>query len=305
LAKSGHVDVSEVPLTFSPLDQSHGFRQILSMSARQGLDQGSSRPAEAERAGTREDTQQIQATIAIGKAAAGLVHDLSNLLHSVYAHSARAAATLGDAHPAQDELRQVSLTARASSALVRRLSTIRRLSTPRPWPLDLAELVRDYADVIRCLLGHGIVLRLDLRASANQVACDRSDLEQVLLNLCLNARDAMPRGGTITIMTEDSAEWPSMIRSVGGGSRPGVRLSVSDVGCGIPAEILPRVMEPFFTTKDPERGTGLGLSTVQTIVERLGGSLEIESVEGRGTTVIVCLPGADTAYLDTSGTGGG
>jgi signal transduction histidine kinase len=127
----------------------------------------------------------------------------------------------------------------------------------------------------------------------HRVAGDRSELEQVLLNLCLNARDAMPRGGTITISTEDTEEWPSMVQSIGGPARRFFRLSVSDVGAGIPAQILPRVFEPFFTTKDPERGTGLGLPTVQAIVERLGGAVDIESVEGRGTRANVTLPCGD------------
>jgi signal transduction histidine kinase len=229
-----------------------------------------------------------------------LVHDLNHLLHSVYAHTQRASASLSETHPAQDDLRQAATAAQAANALVRRLSTIRRLPTPRPWPIDLAALIVDYADVIRCLLGNGISLRLDLRATLHRVAGDRSELEQVLLNLCLNARDAMPRGGTITVSTEDTEEWPSMIHPVGDQARF-FRLSVADVGCGIPREILPRVFEPFFTTKDPERGTGLGLPTVQAIVERLGGTVEIESLEGRGTTVHVCLPCGDGGYLEAAG----
>ena len=266
----------------------------MAMSAQDGRERGLRGAAES--AAPAERTQQIQATIAIGKLAAGLVHDLNHLLHSVYAHTQRARASLGDNHPAQDELRQAATAAQAANALLRRLSTIRRLPTPRPWPIDLAALIVDYADVIRCLLGDRISLRLNLRATMHRVFGDRSELEQVLLNLCLNARDAMPHGGTITISTEDTEEWPSMVHSMGGPPRRCFRLAVSDVGAGIPPKILPRVFEPFFTTKDPERGTGLGLPTVQAIVERLGGAVDIESVEGSGTRVMVTLPCGDEGY---------
>jgi signal transduction histidine kinase len=154
----------------------------------------------------------------------------------------------------------------------------------------LNRLIEEYADVLGCIAGDRIVLRLDLRAELDHVQGVTSELEQVLLNLCLNARDAMPAGGRLTVSTGDVTQGPSMARTTGDPERCFVRLSVSDTGTGIPEEIMDRIFEPLFTTKAPEHGTGLGLPTVRTIVERHGGTMEVESTEGRGTTMRVLLP---------------
>jgi CheY-like chemotaxis protein len=159
-----------------------------------------------------------------------------------------------------------------------------------PKPVDTDGLVAGLADLIRRTVGPGIAVDLRLRDGAGSVLCDPNELESALLNLCINARDAMPEGGRLTIGTEDlrlsAADIPD------DAAAPGlyVALSVADTGTGMPPEVLERVFEPFFTTKPLGQGTGLGLSQVWSFVRQSGGLVRVESAPGLGTTVRLLLP---------------
>jgi two-component system, cell cycle sensor histidine kinase and response regulator CckA len=250
--------------------------------------------AELEAARLAEQARQHQVTEAAARLAAGIAHDLNNLLHSVYAATGLAEGCLAPAHPARDHLRHSFTAARAAKGLVRRLTALRQGAPFHPSPLRLNRLIEDYADVLGCVAGEQTALELDLRAVRDQVPGVASELEQILLNLCLNARDAMPRGGRLTVTTEEATVGSSGEASNGSPAPAFVRLSVADTGTGMTAEVMHHLFEPLFTTKTPERGTGLGLSTVRTIVQRHAGMMEVESAEGQGTTVKVFLPSSET-----------
>jgi PAS domain S-box-containing protein len=245
--------------------------------------------AELEASTVAEQLRQAQITEAVNRFGAGLAHDLNGLLHCVTGYTELARRHFQQSHPARDDLRQAATAARAARTLVRRLLTMRASTAFQPAPIHMNRVIEEYADVLRCLVGERVTLRLDLRAELDRVQGVASELEQALLNLCLNARDAMPTGGRITVATED-VPGGSAATVTDGAKACFVRLSVSDTGIGMSEEVLDHIFEPLFTTKSPERGTGLGLPTVRTIVERHGGTMEVESTKGLGTTVRLLFP---------------
>nr|WP_161600947.1 ATP-binding protein [Pseudoroseomonas oryzae] len=178
-----------------------------------------------------------------------------------------------------------------AAGLTRRLLAFARRQRLEPKPVDADALVAGMADLVRRTVGPSIRLELHLRDGRARVLCDSAELESALLNLCINARDAMPEGGRLTIGTEDVRF--SAADLVGQeGAAPGdyVEISVTDTGNGMPTDVMERVFEPFFTTKPIGQGTGLGLSQVYGFVRQSGGVVRIESALGRGTTVRVRLP---------------
>jgi CheY-like chemotaxis protein len=177
-----------------------------------------------------------------------------------------------------------------AAGLTRWLLAFARRQRLEPKPVDADGLVAGLADLIRRTVGPGITVDLRLRDGAGSVLCDPNELESALLNLCINARDAMPEGGRLTIGTEEVR--PSEADSRDGEVSPGtyVAVSVADTGTGMPPEVLERVFEPFFTTKPQGQGTGLGLSQVWGFARQSGGLVQIESTPGRGTTVRLLLP---------------
>ena len=203
---------------------------------------------------------------------------------------------------------EVRMAGEQGAALTQQLLAIARKQAAEPCPLRINEIIASTENLLRRLLGEQVelVVALDpaLHHSAGLVLADAPQLRQVLLNLVLNARDAMPQGGKIRLTTRltefPSAELPgespeSVSRNPAciaesGASRPAVSLMVTDDGCGMNAEIRARLFEPFFTTKNPGKGTGLGLATVQRIVSETGGRIRVESEEGHGTRIEVLLP---------------
>jgi two-component system, cell cycle sensor histidine kinase and response regulator CckA len=246
--------------------------------------------AELEAARLGEQVRQAEFVEKAATLAAGVAHDVNNLLQSIYATTELAVELIPPSNPAREPLQHTFTAARAATALVRRLTALRTGASFRPCALRLNALIEQYADVLACIAGERVTLRFDLRAEHDSVHGVANELEQVLLNLCLNARDAMPAGGTLTLSTRDVTQGPSLGVDVGAPPRCFVRLSVSDTGSGMSQAVFGRMFEPFFTTKAPEHGTGLGLPTVRTIVERHSGSIDVESAEGRGTTVRILLP---------------
>jgi len=247
----------------------------------------------AERA-LRAQLDQAQRLQSVGELAGGIAHDFNNLLTAI----AGAADDLGAhvADPGQADLAQIRSSAARGASLVRHLLAFGGQQTLQPRVLALNDAVRDAAALLGRLLGRGIALRLDLDEPGRQVKLDPTQLDQVLVNLAVNARDAMGEAGTLTIATGRRLLLQPETRD-GLTIPPGryATLEVRDTGAGIPPAVLPRIFEPFFTTRRSAGGTGLGLSTVHGIVRQSGGYLSVQSEVGRGTLFRITLPRHEAA----------
>jgi PAS domain S-box-containing protein len=243
----------------------------------------------------QEQLHAAQRMDAVGRLAGGVAHEINNALQSVIGFAAFALRAVATEHPARDDLAEVDRAARRAATITQQLLAFGRRQVLRPESLDLNQLVNDFTPVIRRALGpeHRLVVRE--AAAPVPVIADRGQLEQVLLNLALNARDAMPRAGTLTIRIGRTAAPPPHARA-GAALRPGpyAALEVIDTGHGMDSATRSRVFEPFFTTKEPGRGTGLGLSVVHGIVAQSGGAVGVVSEPGFGAAFTVLLPEAGT-----------
>jgi GAF domain-containing protein/nitrogen-specific signal transduction histidine kinase/ActR/RegA family two-component response regulator len=241
-----------------------------------------------------EQARQLQKMEAIGRLAGGIAHDFNNLLTVISGRSQLALRRLRAEDPVRRDVALVHQTAERAAALTRQLLAFSRKQVLQPRTLDLAAVVRDLVPMLERLLGEDVELVVRSAAGPVPVKADPSHLEQVIVNLAVNARDAMPRGGRLT-MTIDRAELDAAFCERHGGGRPGPHalLAVADTGVGMSEEVRSRVFEPFFTTKPAGRGTGLGLSTVYGIVRQHGGAITVESQVGRGSTFRVYLPITD------------
>jgi two-component system, cell cycle sensor histidine kinase and response regulator CckA len=251
-----------------------------------------SRQAEAERARLESELRQSQKLEALGQLAAGVAHDFNNLLTAIHGFGEILVARLADEGLRRDA-DEVVQAAERGAALTRQLLAFGRRDATTPAALDLSELVLGLEALLRRTLGEQVDLTLDLGGGLPAVLADRGQLEQVLLNLALNARDAMPGGGRLRIATDcvRCDHQATLMHELD--AERCVRLVVSDTGVGMSPDVQARAFEPFFTTKDRGRGTGLGLATVWSIVSRTGGALSLDSGEGQGTTVTVLMPAAD------------
>ena len=232
----------------------------------------------------------------VGQLAGGVAHEFNNLLQIIQGNTDLAASHLDTGHPAYESLTEVSRAVDRAAVLVNQLLTVSGRVPPRREQFDINIAVTELATRFRRLTEANITLDLCLSPELKMVHADRSQVEQALANLCFNARDAMPDGGTIAISTGHHERLPD--EAAGGATTRAdgwVCVAVSDTGRGIPHEIQDRVFEPFFTTKDIGKGTGLGLPTVRSIVEQHGGSVWFQSRLGGGTTFTVLLPCAAPA----------
>jgi signal transduction histidine kinase len=237
-----------------------------------------------------ERLRQAQKMEAIGQLAGGISHDFNNILCVVFSYADIAARTLGSRHDVTPYLVEIGRAAERAAALTRQLLTFSRQSASQPKDLRVDAIVENMQRMLSRLIGEDITLEARLGAHDGTVRADPSQIEQVLMNLVVNARDAMPGGGRLFIETAvvDLAEAEATALGLGAGSY--VRLSVLDTGCGMDAATRARIFEPFFTTKEIGKGTGLGLSTVFGIVQSCGGAIAVESAPGRGTDVVIYLP---------------
>lgn len=233
--------------------------------------------AEAERERFREQLLQSQKLEAVGRLAGGIAHDFNNIL-AIIMNYAGFIRDEPQALSVGTDAQEIIDAAERGASLTHQLLVFSRRDAPRPQRLQPTKVIHQHARLLQRTLGENIELVLDLDQDISDVVADRLQIEQVLLNLALNARDAMPEGGKLTLALA--------------GEEGFVRLSVSDTGTGMTDEVRRRALEPFFTTKGPGRGTGLGLAMVYGVVDGIGGSLEIDTAEGRGTTVHVTLPPA-------------
>ncbi|MBN1772452.1 MAG: PAS domain S-box protein [Deltaproteobacteria bacterium] len=259
------------------------------------------RQAEEQRRRLEQQLLHAQKMEAVGRLAGGLAHDFNNILTVVQSCSALALERLREDDPSREDLEQIRHAARRATGLTRQLLAFSRRQVLNPVTFDLNRLVVDVQKLLCRLLGEDILLQLDLAPELGAVHADPGQIEQVLVNLAVNARDAMPDGGHLTIATaglELGSPPPPALATLPPG--PYIRLTVEDDGCGMSEETLAHLFEPFFTTKVAGRGTGLGMPTVYGIVAQSGGGLAVRSAVGRGTTVEVYLPVAEDQPRDES-----
>ncbi len=244
-----------------------------------------------ERRRLEERLLQAQKMEAIGRLAGGVAHDFNNILTAVLGYANLLGEELPDLGEARDDLEGIRKAAGRASNLTRQLLAFSRRQQASPRVVDLNGLVQDTERMLARLLSEAVSLSLDLAASPSAIYADPVQVEQILLNLAVNAKDAMPDGGSIRITTR--TESLAAPRTVGLDTlAPGgyAVLAMGDTGVGIPPAIIDRIFEPFFTTKPKDRGTGLGLSTVYGIAKQTGGAVEVESKPGEGARFSVWLP---------------
>jgi len=246
-----------------------------------------------DRRALEEQLRQSQKMEAVGRLAGGVAHDFNNLLTAITGHVDLMLEDVSPSSPMASDLGLVREAARRAGTLTNQLLAFSRRQVLRPRLIDLNQVVTGVEGMLRRLIGEDVSLVTILAEDLPATRADPNQLEQVLMNLVVNARDAMPGGGTLCIRTRVSqgARGPAAVEE--GGASPGdtgVVLEVSDTGEGIPEDIQDRIFEPFFTTKEDGRGTGLGLSMVYGIVMQSGGRVEVDSAPGAGTSVRLHLP---------------
>jgi CheY-like chemotaxis protein len=241
---------------------------------------------------------------ALGQIAGGIAHDFNNVLQAVSGGAALIERRPDDVERVLRNARMVLDAARRGAAITSRLLAFSRRGDLRAENVDVAALLADMAEVLTHTLGGLVVCKVDVPAGIPPLLADRGQLETVLVNLATNARDAMPLGGTLTLAAGSDAVAAGSPHPAGLAPGHYVRITVGDTGSGMDHAVLARVTEPFFTTKEPGKGTGLGLAMAKGFAEQSGGSLSIDSVVGRGTRVSLWLPrAAEVATSASEATG--
>jgi two-component system, cell cycle sensor histidine kinase and response regulator CckA len=262
---------------------------------------------EDEREKLEDQLRTSQKLEAIGSLAGGIAHDFNNLLSVILSYTAFALEGVRDGDPVRGDLAQVQKAAERAAALTRHMLAFGRKQVLQPVALDLNQIAQGVEKMLQRIVGEDIDLVHQLAPDLGLTLADPGRIEQVLMNLVVNAREAMPRGGRLTIATAN-AEIDQEHAARQAGVNPGryVELAVTDTGSGMDAKTLARMFEPFFTTKEKGRGTGLGLSTAYGVVKQSGGNIWVQSEPGRGTTFKVYLPrtfAAATATIVPAPTG--
>jgi PAS domain S-box-containing protein len=273
-------------ISLSAVQEEHGELLILA-SIRDISDRAELEEERRNRAlaAQREQAHRLES---LGQLAGGVAHDFNNLLGVILNYATLLTRRVTDPQALVD-IAEISAASERAATLTRQLLAFARRETANPEPMIVNDVVRDFSSLLERTLGEHIELHLEVTAQEPMVMMDRHQFEQILLNLALNGRDAMPAGGVLTITTVCTTD----------GGRPGsgrVTIEVSDTGHGMTPEVLARVFEPFFTTKPRGEGTGLGLATVHGIVHQNGGAVAIESSLDTGTKVAVTFPRLDGAF---------
>jgi two-component system cell cycle sensor histidine kinase/response regulator CckA len=247
-----------------------------------------------ERRALEDQYRQAQKMEAIGQLAGGVAHDFNNILTAIEGYSTLVGEKLPADSPLQSDLREIQRAADRATSLTRQLLAFSRRQILEPRVLDLRDALTAIAPMLKRLIGEDIDVVVRAIGEIGRVRADPGQIEQVLLNLAVNARDAMPKGGTLMLEVHDALLNESFSRRhVTIKPGPYVMLAVSDTGTGMDAATQARIFEPFFTTKEKGKGTGLGLATVYGIVKQSGGHIWLYSEPGRGSTFKVYLPRVD------------
>jgi signal transduction histidine kinase/CheY-like chemotaxis protein len=248
------------------------------------------RRADGERRSLEEQLQEQRRLDSLGVLAGGIAHDFNNLLTPIIANASLALQDLPPEHPLRPDMQDIVAAARRGAELARRILAFSRRQVLETRVLDLGQELRATEKALRGALGDGIELRVEPCAERLVVRADPTAIQQALLNLAVNAREAMPHGGTFTLSTAMAGP------DAGRRRRPGARYAVvtaTDTGAGIDAETLPRIFEPFFTTKGRAKQAGLGLATVHGVLQQHGGDVEVTSAPGQGSSFRLYLPLTD------------
>ena len=228
---------------------------------------------------------------ALGRLAGGVAHDFNNILTAISGYAGVIAADLSPDDPKQADVSEIRIATERAARLTQQLMAFGRREEQEPQLIDVNDVVSDVLPMLRQLIGRHIELITNTSSGLQPVYADDSQLEQVLVNLILNARDAMPSGGRLVVGTASVTLDASFVaRHPGSRAGPFVRLAVEDTGVGMDGEVLSHIFEPYFTTKELNRGTGLGLSTAYGIVKQSDGYIWADSEPGKGSTLTVYLP---------------
>jgi two-component system, cell cycle sensor histidine kinase and response regulator CckA len=238
-----------------------------------------------------DQLRQSQKLEAIGSLAGGIAHDFNNLLTAILGYAELAIGQLDAGSPIRSDIEEIQRAGHSAESLTRQLLIFSRKGIVQPVLLHLGDVVTRLDKILRRVVGEDIEFIVRLAPDLGSVKADAGQLEQVMMNLVVNARDAMPSGGTLTIEA-DSVQVTGAFAAAHGGSAVGPfdRLRITDTGCGMSPEVQAQLFTPFFTTKGPEKGTGLGLATAHGIVRQAGGYVSVTSAPGQGSTFAVYLP---------------
>jgi two-component system, cell cycle sensor histidine kinase and response regulator CckA len=235
-----------------------------------------------------EQLREAQRMETVGRLAGGIAHDFNNLLTAVSLYSDLIAAGLPSNSGLHRHVDEIKLAGEQGAALVQQLLAVARQQPIQPQVLSINHVLESMRNLLARLIGEQIELTIAPAVELGAVRIDPTQMRQIILNLVLNARDAMPTGGRLLVETSDCTSGPLCAKNFL--SHPCVRLNVTDTGCGMHAETRSHLFEPFFTTKDPGQGNGLGLATVHDIVTQAGGEIRVQSQPGKGTCMSVYLP---------------
>jgi two-component system cell cycle sensor histidine kinase/response regulator CckA len=244
-----------------------------------------------ERRALQQEVVQAQKMEGIGRLAGGVAHDFNNLLTAILGNAELALLDLDPNHPARASIDEITKAAEGAARLTRQLLSFARRQIIEPVPLNLNEVIRTSLEMLERLLGEDIEITTALHDPLGIVEADHGQIQQLLVNLAVNARDAMPSGGRLAIETSNETvtdEYSASQPSIAAGRY--VTLAVTDTGTGMSEKVLEHLFEPFFTTKPQGKGTGLGLATCHGIVTQSGGNIWVHSEVGQGTTVTISLP---------------
>jgi len=249
---------------------------------------------------TEQQLRDAQKMEAIGRLVGGVAHDFNNLLTGMVLCSELILAGLGKTSRLRRFAEEIRSAGEQGAGLVRQLMAVAQQRTVEPCLLNFNDALSEVCRLLTRLVGENIELIPDLANDLGLVKMDPTQVQQIVLNLVLNARDAMPDGGRVTLTTRNCDEPASGSGGEQAQFNSWVEFAVSDTGCGMDAETRARLFEPFFTTKKPGKGNGLGLATTYRIVTDQGGTIEVESESGRGTRVVVHLPRVEVPFQPCS-----
>lgn len=296
-------DITELKLTQEALTRAHSEleQRIHTRTAELTRAYEALQQQVAEREKAEAQFRQAQKLEAIGRLAGGVAHDFNNLLTVIQGYTDLLMQQGSATDPARSYLQEILLAGERAQSLTRQLLAFGRQQVLAPQPIDINQAIANFSPMLHRLIGETIVLDTRATPSLGLVHADPCQLDQVIMNLVVNARDAMPGGGRLTLETQNVVlTEPHLTRTAVLAPGAYVMLAVRDTGSGIPASILPQIFDPFVTTKALGQGTGLGLAMVLGIVSQSGGAIDIDSQVGAGTTFSIYLPRTDQAAAPAS-----